>query len=134
MLAWMPARLPFFTIITLSTRSSELVASILGLPVTTSARTVPAPWLENVARAPLLSVSEAKFTTVPVDGLIVSAAEAPVTVTAGRSAPGSAVIVALPVTVSALVAAFQLAAVPAALSHDGRLMVHESLASRARAL
>src|SRR5689334_2537863 len=46
----------------------------------------------------------------------------------GRSACGSAMIVAAPVTARVLVAEFQLAALPAA-SHVGALSIHESLVS-----
>jgi hypothetical protein len=63
------------------------------------------------------------LTTPPTNGLIVSSADAPVTVIAGRSDAGSAVIVAAPVTTSDFVWAFHVAAPAAALSHAGRLVM-----------
>ena len=67
--------------------------------------------------------------TASLVGLIDSTAAAPVAFTCGMSLPGSAVIVAGPVSVSVFVCEFQDAAEPEALSHAGRLCTHVSLAS-----
>src|SRR5688500_18938606 len=60
-----------------------------------------------------------RVTRAPAGGLIDSTAAGPLAVTIGASAPGSAVIVAAPVTLNVFVPASHVAALPAA-SHDGR--------------
>src|SRR3954465_8148859 len=84
-----------------------------------SARTGPAPWLLIAVAAEFESVSELTWIAVPDEGLIVSAAAAPLALICGESDVGSATMVPAPPTASALVEAFQIAAEGWALSHAG---------------
>jgi hypothetical protein len=131
-----PARVPFFTTIALSARLSRLLASMLGFPVTTSAKMGPAPWAATTASAPFFSVNAPRRSTVvPAAGSITKSASAPsTTMPAVDVLNGSPVIVVGPVAVSTRVVAFHDAAPASATTHDGRLSVHDSVAPLASAL
>ena len=110
-------KLPLATIRSPVPRSKVLAAST-EKPLATSTATGVAVGLTTVAVAPLVSVSPPRWTWSVPAGWIVSRAAAPLAVTRGASAPGSAVIVVGPVTLSVCVAAVHVAPL-AASSHAG---------------
>src|SRR4051794_26456888 len=120
---WYPAtiadrtgvRPPVFTTSAWSLRSSLAPVVTLSTLTTSVRRPPPAPTVATT----LFERFSAPTVTVPgTVGAIVRTAAAPLALIVGTSAPGSAVIVAGPVTVSVLVAASHVAALPAA-THAG---------------
>src|SRR4051812_7871473 len=108
---------------------------MLGFPVTTSAKMGPAPWEGTTARAPFFNVNAPRRSTVVPAGSITRSTAAPsATMPAVAVLNGSPVIMVGPGTVNTRVDAFHDVAPGSATSHGGRLSVHVSVASAARAL